>query len=190
MDSLSRQLFSWRLLREKGRPIVAFHLDRWWDLNREHQIVDEPYFRCSLVVTADGLVGQVTRVFGSVSRVMLITARESAVRAVDAQSQSAVGVLERGSSASTLSLNRIAKDKKVDAGDTIVTAGSPGGGALPSIFPANIPIGTVTSVGQSETDIFKQVQVQPLVDLSSLQSVLVLIPKAKPPAPAAGRTNR
>ena len=143
-----------------------------------------------VVVTADGLVGQVTRVFGSVSRVMLITARESAVRAVDAQSQSAVGVLERGSSASTLSLNRIAKDKKVDAGDTIVTAGSPGGGALPSIFPANIPIGTVTSVGQSETDIFKQVQVQPLLDLSSLQSVLVLIPKAKPPAPAAGRTNR
>lgn len=33
---------------------VAFHLDRWWGLNREHQVHDEPMFRCDLVVTADG----------------------------------------------------------------------------------------------------------------------------------------
>jgi cell shape-determining protein MreC len=62
----------------------------------------------------------------------------------------------------------------------VVTAGSPGGGKLPSIFPANIPIGVVTSAGQNETDIYKQIQVQPFVDLSSLQSVLVLVPKPKP----------
>jgi rod shape-determining protein MreC len=132
-----------------------------------------------VVVTADGLVGQVTKVFGSVSLVMLITAEDSAVRAVDQRDQGAVGILQRGSSGDMLSLTRVGKDKRVEYLDTIVTAGSPGGGELPSIFPANIPIGTVTSVGQNETDIFKQVQVQPFADLSSLRSVLVLVPKPK-----------
>jgi rod shape-determining protein MreC len=130
-----------------------------------------------VVVTADGLVGQITKVFGSVSRVMLITADDSAVRALDAQSHAAVGDLVPGSSNDTLSLTRVGKDKRVRYGDTIVTAGSPGGGKLPSIFPGNIPIGTVSSVGQNETDIYKQIQVQPFADLSSLQSVLVLVPK-------------
>lgn len=132
-----------------------------------------------VVVTADGLVGTVTKVTSSVSKVMLITAQDSGVRALDAQSQAAVGVLQHGSSGDTLSLTRVGKDKRVDFEDTIVTAGSPGGGELPSIFPSNIPIGTVTSVGQNETDIYKQIQVQPFADLSSLRSVLVLVPKPK-----------
>lgn len=34
-------------------PVVAYHLDRWWGLSREHQL-DEPFFQCDLVVTADG----------------------------------------------------------------------------------------------------------------------------------------
>lgn len=35
-------------------PTVAFHLDRWWGLQREREVYTEPFFRCSLVVTADG----------------------------------------------------------------------------------------------------------------------------------------
>lgn len=41
-------------LAELGVPTVAYHLDRWWGLDREHQVADEPMFRCRLVVTADG----------------------------------------------------------------------------------------------------------------------------------------
>lgn len=41
-------------LAEAGIPTVAFHLDRWWGLAREHQVAEEPFFRCSVVVTADG----------------------------------------------------------------------------------------------------------------------------------------
>lgn len=40
--------------RELGVPSVGFHLDRWWGLDREHQVADEPFFRCDLMVTADG----------------------------------------------------------------------------------------------------------------------------------------
>ena len=41
-------------LRQMGVPTVAYHLDRWWGLDREHQVAEEPFFRCDLVCTADG----------------------------------------------------------------------------------------------------------------------------------------
>jgi cell shape-determining protein MreC len=59
----------------------------------------------------------------------------------------------------------------------IVTAGSPADGKLPSLFPRGIVIGTVTSAGQNDTDIYWQIQVTPYANLGSLQTVLVLIPK-------------
>jgi rod shape-determining protein MreC len=132
-----------------------------------------------VVITRDGLVGQVTKVFAGVSKVMLITDPDSAVRAVDATNRSAIGLLQHGSASNALTLARVTKDKKVQAGDTIVTAGSLVGGQLPSLFPQNILIGTVTSVGQNDIDLFKQIQVQPFADLGSLQSVIVLVPKAR-----------
>ncbi len=132
-----------------------------------------------VVVTDQGLVGTVTKVFANEARVTLITDPGSAVRAVDETNLAAVGVLDHGTGGTALVLDRIGKDKKVEYGDAIITAGSPSGGKYPSLFPRNIPIGTVSSVGQTDTAIFKNIQVQPFVDLSSLESVLVLIPKQR-----------
>jgi rod shape-determining protein MreC len=132
-----------------------------------------------VVITAGALVGQVTKVFRDVSRVMLITDPSSAVTALDASNPAAVGILEHGSTPDSLVLNRVTKDKIVEVGDTIVTSGSQTGDRFPSIFPRDLLIGKVASVGQSETDIFKTIQVEPLVDLSALRSVLVLVPKKR-----------
>jgi rod shape-determining protein MreC len=128
-----------------------------------------------VVVTNQGLVGTVTKVLGSEARVTLITDPTSAVGAVDAKSLAAVG-LARGTGSSSLVFDRVGKDKTVDFGDEVITAGSLAGN-LPSLFPRNLAIGFVSSVGQTDTDLFKDVQIQPFVDLSSLESVLVLIPK-------------
>jgi rod shape-determining protein MreC len=132
-----------------------------------------------VVVTSEGLVGQVTKVTGNTSKVMLITDPDSAVSAEDSSHPSAGGILQRGNGSDSLSLNLVTKDKQVKEGDSVITAGSPGNGQLPSIFPRDIPIGSVTSVSQNDADIYKDIQVRPYVDLSSLQSVLVLLPKAK-----------
>lgn len=35
-------------------PVVGYHLDIWWGLNREHQVSTEPFFESTLMVTADG----------------------------------------------------------------------------------------------------------------------------------------
>jgi hypothetical protein len=37
-----------------GIPTVAYHLDRWFGLHREASVGREAFFRCGIVVTADG----------------------------------------------------------------------------------------------------------------------------------------
>ncbi len=130
-----------------------------------------------VVVTDNGLVGQVTRVFATEARVTLITDPDISVRAVDETSQSAIGDVDHGSGTDALVFDGVTKDKTVVAGDTIITAGSPGNGKLSSLYPRNVLIGTVTGVSQSDTDVYKNIQIEPFVDFSSLQSVLVLTPK-------------
>ena len=130
-----------------------------------------------VVITNQGLVGTVTKVLGNESQVMLITDQESSVRAVDAKSLPAVGILDHGSGATSLVLDGVGKDKSVSVGDLVITAGSQSGSKLASLYPRGIPVGFISSVSQADTDVYKQIEVQPLVDLSSLESVLVLVPK-------------
>lgn len=128
------------------------------------------------VVTEDGLIGRVTRVASRSSRVELLTDEQSAVSAVDIRTNVA-GLVRHGRGArATLILDRVAKEDVVRVGDTIITAGwrSP---RLSSLYPRGIPIGRVTSVGQADTDLYKQVLVEPFADFSALDAVLVLVPK-------------
>ncbi len=137
------------------------------------------------VITSSGLVGQVTKVFGGVARVTLLTDPSSAASASVLTDPSAIGIVQHGQGgADTLVLDRVAKAKFVNTGDVIVTSGSPGRGKLPSLYPRGIQIGVVSSTGDSDIDPFKQIQVEPSVDFTALQSVLVLVPKKPlPPLP-------
>jgi hypothetical protein len=42
------------MLARRDVPVVAYHLDRWWGLHREHRLFESPFFQADLVVTADG----------------------------------------------------------------------------------------------------------------------------------------
>ena len=133
------------------------------------------------VVTDEGLVGRVTRVTRDQSRVTLLTGRESAASAYDIRTE-ANGVIRHGAgSRDALILDRVPKEERVQREDVVVTSGRRFG-LLPSIYPRNIPIGIVTSVGQTDIDEHQQIQVEPFVDFSSLDSVLVLVRKTPEPA--------
>ena len=67
------------------------------------------------VVTADGLVGTVTRVTANASRVRLLTDESSAVSAVDLRT-GASGIVEHGQSGDSLVLSRVSKKEVVRAG--------------------------------------------------------------------------
>ena len=125
------------------------------------------------VVTADGLVGQVTRVTSGASQVTLLSDESSAVSALDVRTD-ATGLVQHGQGSSALVLSRVAKKEVVHVGDEIVTAGWRTEG-LASLYPRGIPIGSVSSVGQTDTDLYQQVQIAPYVDFSSLDAVLVLV---------------
>jgi rod shape-determining protein MreC len=132
------------------------------------------------VVTNDGLVGSVTQVSPTAALVTLLTDESSAVQARDQNTGATGGIVRHGEGAGSLIVDRITKDKLVKEGDVIVTAGTRSK-QYPSLFPANIPIGYVISVGQSDTAPFKQIQIQPFVDFSSLDAVTALITKKKNP---------
>lgn len=132
------------------------------------------------VVTDAGLVGQVTKAYEHSSQIALLTDGETDVSAVDLRDPTAIGIVRNGESGSdTLILDRIGKEKKAEVGDLVVTSGSPGRGKLPSLYPRGIKIGVVTSVGQSDLDAYKQIQVRPFVSFSGLHSVIVLVPKSR-----------
>lgn len=131
--------------------------------------VDDP------VVTADGLVGTVSRVGTRTARVRLLIDDQSAVSAIDIATDAA-GIVRSGHGPrAPLRLDRVPKEAVVRVGDTVVTAGweSP---RFSSLYPKGIQIGRVTSVGRTDTDLYTQVQVEPFADLSSLRAVLVLVP--------------
>ena len=127
------------------------------------------------------LVGTVDKVARNVARVMLLTDNQSAVTATDLTNPRVVGVVRRGSGSSdVLILDLVPKKPYVRVGDTVITAGTLGAGPLRSKYPHGIPIGTVTSESDNEANLFKSIQVRPLVDFSSVRSVIVLVPKANP----------
>ncbi len=68
------------------------------------------------------------------------------------------------------------KDQVVDRGDVITTSGFRSGD-LTSLYPRGIPLGVVSSVSQTDTDIYKKVQVDPYVDFANLEAVIILIPQ-------------
>jgi len=125
------------------------------------------------VVTQDGLVGRVTQVAADTAQVTLVTDAESAVPARDLQT-GAIGLVRHGQGEGQLILDRVGKDQAVNQGEEIVTSGTLSK-QYPSLFPQGIPIGQAFSVGQSDTSVYKQIQIQPYVDFNHLDSVTALI---------------
>jgi len=131
-----------------------------------------------VIDAAGGLVGTIERAWSSVARVTLLTQGQN-VTATDLNDPAAVGVVRGGGGGGdVLVFDRVAKSANVAVGNIVISAGSLGKGALPSMFPRGLRIGTVSSVSNNDVDTFKTIQVQPFVDFSSLQSVIVLVPHA------------
>jgi rod shape-determining protein MreC len=134
--------------------------------------VDDP------VINADGLVGVVTRVSSRSARVQLLTDEEAAASAIDNRTGATGIVRHARGTRETLVLDRVRKEDVVRRGHEIVTAGWRAG-SLSSLYPKGISIGKVTSVGQTDTDLWQQIQIDPYVDFGSLDAVIVLVPKGR-----------
>jgi rod shape-determining protein MreC len=153
-----------------GEPISPFRQQIVIAAGHDHGIRrDYP------VVSSAGLVGVVTKVNRKLAQVTLITDPQNAVTSLDPNTGAYGSIRGRGEE-KPLFFDRVPKKKSVDEGHGVVTSGRRYLG-LPSLYPKNIPIGKVISVTHRDTESFKSIQVKPYVDFSSLQAVLVLVPK-------------
>jgi rod shape-determining protein MreC len=134
------------------------------------------------VITADGIVGKVLRVYGSTSLVLLIDDQTSGVGAILDKAR-LQGIL-RGTPSGEVVLEKVMSDETVPAGELVLTSGGDG------IFPKGLLVGRVTKVS-SGSDLFLNIRVRPAANLSRLEEVLVVTKiderQAEPSATGAAR---
>lgn len=118
------------------------------------------------VVTDKGLVGRVDAVVAEAARVQLITDSTSAVN-VRMQASNVEAILT-GSITGDISLDMIPRDSNLQVGDVVLTSG------LGGLYPPNLLVGQVISVRSLESELFQQAAVQPNVEFSRLQFVLLI----------------
>jgi len=127
---------------------------------------DDGLRRSMPVVTQQGLVGRIAAVTAGAARVQLITDTSSSVNTrIDPSKAQAV---LQGSITGDLTLDLIAQAASIQIGDLVLTSGLGGN------YPSDILVGQITSVRRKETDLFQGAAVQPVVDFSKLEIVLIV----------------
>ncbi len=132
------------------------------------------------VVVGKDLVGRISAVTGSSSKVTLITDHRSAVSA-KALPDGPEGVVEpEAGDPNTLLMDFISNDQKIQAGDILVTAGW-SSGSISSAFPYGLQIGHVTEATPSTQGSFQKVRVRAYADLRGMDLVQILTNGPKRP---------
>jgi rod shape-determining protein MreC len=114
-----------------------------------------------------GLVGKIVEVDAHTAKVQLITDSQSAVSA-KIQSSRAEGILH-GSMEGKLTMDYVDRDLAISPKLLVVTSGYGG------VYPAGVPIGLVSAVGEETINIYKEIEIQSFVDFRVLEEVMVLL---------------
>lgn len=117
------------------------------------------------VITDAGLVGRIVATSRNYSIAQILYNKDMRIT-VKVQRNRLDGILSYDG-VSSVTVANIQKSADVNIGDVIITS------EYSSIYPAGIPIGTVTETGNLD-NLFKKVVVTPLVDFSVLEEVFIL----------------
>ena len=159
---------NWTAARVVSMPPISPYRILTIDKGSEEGVV-----RRAAVVSPDGLVGQVSRVFPHSSQVLLITDPTSAVDArIDNTDSRALIVgkvmktkLDRDFFITAF--DYLSQTTEIAEGAKVITSGMDG------VYPPGILIGSVHGSKKKKYDIFQQAEVLPAVNFFKLQEVLV-----------------
>lgn len=147
--------------------VIGLHPDPQFDtllIDRGSQDGVHPH---SVVVTPQGLVGQVWEVSPSTATVVLLTDQNGAVGArIQRAASRDVGIC-RGNYSSLVPMIDLPSDADVRRGDIVVTSGF-------GSIPAGIRVGTVVGVSTDPGGITRTATVKPSVPFNRLEEVFVL----------------
>ncbi|WP_296814137.1 rod shape-determining protein MreC [Thiobacillus sp.] len=119
------------------------------------------------VVDADGLVGQLTRVYPGSSEVTLVSSTDQ-LTPVFVERTGQRG-LAAGSGHGQMELRYMPSQTDLRAGDRLLTSG------IDRVYPAGIPVATINRVSRSQSSPYLRVDCLPLAGLDRSRGVLVLI---------------
>ena len=117
------------------------------------------------VISGGALVGQVREVYDNEAGITLVTSKDSIILAM-LQNSRASGVLRGGISG--LVLEDVAQDVEFSKNEFVVTSG------LDESLPAGILIGRASGVQTSGSDLFKNITIEPTVDLSKIELIFIV----------------
>jgi len=133
--------------------------------------------RGAAVLAPGGIVGQVFLVSPHAARVMLVTDHNSGVDAV-VQRTRGRGIVE-GTADGRCGLKFVKRTEDLQVGDVVVSSGIDG------IFPRGLPIGRIVAVDKQGQGLFQYAQIEPAVDMETLEEVLVTLGPVAPASPEA-----
>jgi rod shape-determining protein MreC len=134
------------------------------------------------VITADGIVGKIVRVYSHSAQVLLINDQSSGAGAILEKSR-LQGILA-GTANGEVVLEKVMADEQVQPGDNVLTSGGD------RIFPKGMPVGTVAAVSPGK-DSFLNIKIKPAANLNKLEEVLVITKQEqKVPSIAEGAPER
>lgn len=122
------------------------------------------------VMTDSGLVGFISEVSVTTSRVTTLLSPEAKVGAIDQKTHDS-GIITGSTSLfedGYIMLSVISADNKIAAGDIVITTGVGG------VYPAGLVVGKVTSLGTSEYDASPYAVIKPYADLRIVSDVVVI----------------
>lgn len=126
--------------------------------------VDDP------VITQNGLVGIVTQVYATTSKVTCLLSEDVKVAAMSKELGES-GVITSNiqmANSGTLRMDYLTNKTELKAGDLITTSGAGG------VYPKDLIIGQVESVEQADYDISKYAVVKPYENLKTVKDVFVI----------------
>jgi rod shape-determining protein MreC len=128
------------------------------------------------VIDAQGVVGQVTRVHPLLAEVTLLTHKDHAIP-VQIVRNGMRGVAYGSGDGATLDLRHMATNAEVQEGDQLVTSG------LDSIYPAGLPVATVSKVERTSGFAFARIVLVPAAGIDRHRQLLILAQAQEAPSP-------
>jgi len=128
------------------------------------------------VIDADGVVGQVTRVYPGMAEVTLVTDKDQAVP-VKVQRSGVRSVLYGAGAGHPLELRFMAPSADIQVGDLLVTSG------LDGTYPAGLAVASVATLDRETGQIFARITCTPLAGVDRSDHLLVLARSVATPSP-------
>ena len=126
------------------------------------------------VMTESGLVGQVTEVSATSSKVQLLITENNQMTNVAVSIQTDDGIVsgilsDYDEKSQELILEQVPKDAQISEGNTVTTSG------LGGVSPEGLIIGEVTSASSDNFGLSQSVRVKPAADFKDIRTVLVVM---------------